>query len=252
MTVQVDDLKAAEEHFRKMKVQYGDCAAAFHKLCSTRSKKEDRVSAFLEMHNSAVEYFGSFDKVVVLGSASGVDKDPAWFTEHGETAINLLETIALHYETAKIKADDLELAGCPPTPSPTAFGATQRIAKKTFPALANKARDRFVRAALPTHGFDTDETDKATAPRLEWRFFVIGCIAFAAAVGMAIWGFSLGDLSPDRRSILIWLMSLASGFSCWFFSGSIRAKLTGWQGIAVSATGGTGVWLLSNFLLFRQ
>lgn len=252
MGVQADDLKLAEERFRELKARCEARAAAFYKLCSTKSKRDDRRTAFWDWHNSAVEFFGSFDKVVVLGSASGVDKDPAWFTEHGETAINLLDTIAKHYETARIKAGDLGLNDCPPTPSKTSFAATQRIAKKTNPTLANEARDRFVRAALPTHGFDTDETDKVTTPLLERRFFVIGCVLLAVAVGMAIWGFSLGTLSPDQRNILLWSLPLASGFGCWSFTGSMSAKMKGWQGFVVSATGGFGVWLLSNFLLFRQ
>jgi hypothetical protein len=68
---------------------------------------------------------------------------------------------------------------------------------------------------------------------------------------MAIWGFSKGDLTPDQLSILLWGLPLASGFGCWTFAGSISAKAKGWHGIAVSATGGFGVWFLTHFLLFR-
>jgi hypothetical protein len=38
----------------------------------------------------------------------------------------------------------------------------------------------------------------------------------------------------------------------WSFSGGIHAKGKGWHGFAIAATGGFGVWMISNFVLFKD
>jgi hypothetical protein len=83
---------------------------------------------------------------------------------------------------------------------------------------------------------------------VNWPWFIVGCIVLCAAFGVFFWAFSLGDLTSSRRFLLMWLLPLASGFACGCFAGSLRAS--GPVGpLAVAATGGFAVWLLSYFLL---
>ncbi len=83
---------------------------------------------------------------------------------------------------------------------------------------------------------------------VSWPGFVIGCILLIAALIAFFWAFWLGHLSPDQRSLLMWLLPLASGFGCGAFAGSLR--VSGPVGsLAVAATGGFAVWLLSYYLL---
>lgn len=146
-----------------------------------------------------------------------------------------------------MKAADCGTINGPPKPSRTAFAGIQRLALRTHRKIAREERDRFVRLKLPTHGFDTEESEKLTDKPMEPRFFYLGCTLLLIAVVLAFWGFSLGELTKDQRTILLWGLPLASGFGSWTFAGGISAKAKGWQGFVISATGGFAVWLLSFF-----
>jgi hypothetical protein len=247
-----DGLVDAEKRFRETKQKYEAQSESFALLCEKRTRAEDRKAGFWTWHNAAVDFFNSFENLLAVGSRTKADQEPTWFTDKAETAINLLETIATHYETAVMKAADCGANDGPPRPSRTAFAGIQRIAMKTHPKLAREERDRFVRLELPTHGFDTDESEKVTDKPMEPRFFYLGCFLLLIAVGMAAWGFSKGDLTADQRGILLWCLPLSSGFGSWTFAGGISAKAKGWQGFVISATGGFAVWVLTFFFLFRQ
>jgi len=252
MADDADGLKGTEKRFQELKDEYRARSTAFLEICSKKSQIEDRRTAFWAWHNAGVDFFNSFERLLTVGAQEKADREPAWFTDKGETAVNLLETISTHYETAAIKAPDLKIPNAPPKPSRTAFAGIQRIAKTTNPKIAKEWRDRFVKLDLPTHGFDTDECSKASDAPMEPRFFYLGCFLLLVAVGMGVWGFSKGDLTPDQRGILLWCLPLSSGFGSWTFAGGIIAKAKGWQGFVISATGGFAVWLLTFFFLFRQ
>jgi hypothetical protein len=81
-----------------------------------------------------------------------------------------------------------------------------------------------------------------------WPWFIVGCVMLLAAIGAFFWAFRLGNLTPSQHFLLMWLLPLTSGFAAGCFVGSLKA--TGPIGkIAVTATGGFAVWLLSFFLL---
>jgi hypothetical protein len=83
-------------------------------------------------------------------------------------------------------------------------------------------------------------------------FFVVGAVAFIAALVFAIWGFGIGDLTDDRRQILRWIFSIAAGFAAGAFAGGLTVRLANniaW-GLAASATGGPAVWLITFSSLF--
>lgn len=71
------------------------------------------------------------------------------------------------------------------------------------------------------------------------------------AIAFAAWGFSIGELTRDQRTILLWVLPLASGVGAASFAGGIAAKLDGLiPGVAITAAGGFAVWCLSFFFLF--
>lgn len=247
-----DGLVAAEKRFQDSKQRYETQSESFAVLCEKRSRAEDRKTEFWSWHNAAVDFFNSFENLIAVGARTKADQEPTWFTDKAETAVNLLETIATHYETAAMKAAECGADNGPPKPSRTAFAGIQRLAQKTHPKLAREGRDHFIRLGLPTHGFDTDESEKMTDKPMEPRFFYLGCALLLIAVVLAFWGFSLGELKQDQRRILVWGLPLASGFGSWTFAGGISAKAKSWQGFVISATGGFAVWLLTFFFLFWQ
>ncbi|MCC6361103.1 MAG: hypothetical protein IT450_20365 [Phycisphaerales bacterium] len=100
----------------------------------------------------------------------------------------------------------------------------------------------------------TDESHDPTGPSsypIEFRRFVVGCVLLAIGVLFAVWGFSIGSLSDDRRRILLWVLPLASGFAATAFAGSLSVKARELvPGVLIAATGGFGVWLVTFFFLF--
>jgi hypothetical protein len=84
-----------------------------------------------------------------------------------------------------------------------------------------------------------------------WIRYVVGAFLTLVAVGFAIWGFLAVELSEDRRRILVWVLPLCSGFAAFAFAGSLSVSSKEfWPGVAIAATGGFGVWLLTFFFLF--
>jgi hypothetical protein len=241
-----------EKNLQELRGRFKESSESYRELNDRRSRKEDRLKAFHAFHSAAIEFFNAHDRVSAVGARVNADKNPTWYTDRAETAVNLLDTICKHYQAVYDRSADFQLNPATFRPSITAFANIQRIAMSTHPDIARRYRDEFARLNLPTHGFDKDESERPQQHTLEWRFFFLGCFILLVAIGMALWGFSHGDLSKDQRNILLWILPLASGFSAWSFAGSLSVKGKGWQGFAIAATGGFGVWLLSHFVLFRQ
>ena len=84
-----------------------------------------------------------------------------------------------------------------------------------------------------------------------WPWFILGCFLLLAAFVAFFWSFALGELTHDRRMLLMWILPLASGFACGCFSGSVSTS--GKVGLAVTATGGFAVWIaFDKGTSFRQ
>src|SRR5205823_10265595 len=57
-----------------------------------------------------------------------------------------------------------------------------------------------------------------------WPWFILGCFLLLVAVVAFFWGFALGELTPARRFLLMWILPLASAFACGCFSGAMSAS----------------------------
>ena len=89
------------------------------------------------------------------------------------------------------------------------------------------------------------------ASKMNYRWFSFGVLMFLIAIGFGIWGFKLGKLTDDQRKILVFILPLASGFACGAFKGAINVQTSGWKDqLAVAATGGFAVWLVTTIVLF--
>ena len=86
---------------------------------------------------------------------------------------------------------------------------------------------------------------------IDLRFFVLGCAFLAAVLALVVWAFSKTELADHQRQLLRWALPLASGFLVGSFVGSLTVHSKGFApGLAATATGGFGVWLLTFFVLF--
>lgn len=86
--------------------------------------------------------------------------------------------------------------------------------------------------------------------KVNWPFFIVGCVLLLAALAAFFWGFALGTLTASQRFLLLWLLPLASGFACGCFAGSLH--VTGKIGtLATAATGGFAIWVLTFYGLPR-
>lgn len=82
-------------------------------------------------------------------------------------------------------------------------------------------------------------------PRVERRYFAVGCAFSTIALALAIWAFKLGTLSSDQRALVRILLSAAIGFAAGSFVGSLAVESKRLApGLVTTATGGFGVWLL--------
>ena len=242
------ELVDLENQIATLRTQYQQAGLAYVDLLAKKSKKEDRRTAFWTWHNAGIAFFNSHDKIIPVASKLKADHDATWYTDRAETAVNLMETICLHYHGLWERCMEFGIDKQTLRPSLTAYANLQRITLDTHPDIAKKYRDEFVKQNLPTHGFDKNASEKPLG--LDLKYFVLGCVAFAVALGFGIWGFQLRDLSYDQRNIFRAFMSIASGFASWCFSGSF--SITGnhpvWK-LLITATGGFGVWFASNFFM---
>ncbi len=146
----------SEHEFTALYEAYNDRCDTFQSLSAKHRKGRSIEQAFWGWHNSAVALFNAFEKIISLGAITGADQNLIWFSDKADTAVNLLEIIALHFETVRIKVEEMKLKEGFPQPSPTAFASIQRLANRSSPEHATMFRSRFVAIGLPTHGFDKD------------------------------------------------------------------------------------------------
>lgn len=248
------ELADVDEQIPALRADYENATVAFTTLVAGRSKREDRLAAFNAWHRAGLTLFNAHDRIIALGSLLKADLNPTWYTDRAETAANVLEVVCQHYETVSQWVDDLKLAAHSLRPSPTAFANMQRLVEETHPEIARKLRQDHVKLNLPTHGFDTPASEKPVATQsIEWRFFWVGCGFAVFSILIAAWGFSLGTLTPDQRFILRWIFPIASAFASGSFTGAFVAgsKKFLWS-LAVAATGGFAVWLLTNLFLLSE
>ncbi len=71
-------------------------------------------------------------------------------------------------------------------------------------------------------------------------------------VGLVIWAFAIGNLTPDRREILRWGLPIASAIAAGSFTGGIRVTKSVLGHLGVAATGGFAVWLITFYVLFSH
>jgi hypothetical protein len=242
-------LMQLEQKLPDLKEQYRRSMEVLLTFYQKRSKIEEKRAAFWACHNAGVAFFNAHEKVICDGALLKADLNPTWYTDRAETAANVLETVCLHYETLYEKAPDVKVDVKHLKPSMTAFAGMQRIVKQNLSQLAGPLRDHFVRAGLPTHGFDTDESVKSSHT-IEPRFFAVGVVCFLFGLAMVVWAFQLGNLTKDQRFLLQWLLPLVGAFMSASFTGSISATGNRLKyGIIVAATGGFAVWCLTYLML---
>jgi hypothetical protein len=246
------DIIELERQLPALKQAYERSMQAFLALPQDPAHTTQRREAMQVWHAAGVEYFNAFERLISLGSLSGADKDGTWYTDKAETAANLLETIEIHYRALFVKADELHVPRGLFKPSLKAYSNMQRLVKETDGEHATQLRVRFNTTGIPTHGFDKDGSEKPGTHGIEWRYFYVGCAAGVAALGLAFWGFGLQEMRPHQYFILRWLFPVASGFSSGSFVGSfVTGSKRFWWTLTVTATGGFGVWLLTNLFLLK-
>lgn len=233
-----------EREYAERRARYKEVMEEF--LADAGADTVTKQSRLREFHQAGVACFNAFEKSIPWSSLLRADDDTDWYTEKGETAANLLGTIAKHFQVIQTKASEAGLSSsdCPP-PSPTAYAAMQRIAKDVVPGEADKLREKFISLDLPTHGFDHAAKEK---PRMStWQKIigvVLGSILIAVSLVLAIC-----FPSPTRFQFFVFRTVLALG------AAGFAAVITGFlhvegrfKRITVSAGAGLGVWVIVYFV----
>src|ERR1044071_4523525 len=110
-----------EKQLPGLKSAYESAMRAFLTHPQDQARVTPRRVALQTYHAAAVEYFNTYERLISLGALCGADREPAWYTDKAETALNLLDTIQLHYRSLAAKADELPLPRDILKPSPTAY-----------------------------------------------------------------------------------------------------------------------------------
>jgi hypothetical protein len=163
MSTPQEQFDALESAIPELKKAYREKMYAFLSLPQSGIKVEAVRHALLEWHQTAVDYFNAFERSISLAALVGADKDPTWYTERAETAANLLGVIVMHFKAVGEKAEDLSIPREQFRPSIGAFASMQRLVRRHNAGVAREIRTQFASSGLPTHGFDTDETNKPEA-----------------------------------------------------------------------------------------
>jgi hypothetical protein len=241
--------ESLDAKLRTVAERYRDAQRDYHAL-PHQTPKDNRVQSLHAWNDAADDYFTCCVAVIFT------EQPRTPHTGNASHAADWLQTAADHYGALRHEIEERKLGvdfeGC--KPSLLKFAGLQRLVREAEPQVAIHLRNRFITVGLPTFGFDESSPVEPEGPRIERRrWFVFGCLMFAVAVGFAAWGFYLETLSDSRRNILLWILPLSSGFAAGAFAGSItaRARQPG-PGLAIVATGGFAVWLLTSFLLFPR
>jgi hypothetical protein len=196
-----------------------------------------RVDALYAWNDVAKDYFSkAADEFLEQNNLSANSGNPSY-------AEGVLKDLAEHHAAIGQAARQLGIDPRTLVPPFIKFTELQAYLHEKEPQIASALRNRFIEVGLPTYGFE----DK-TSQGLESRWFILGCVLLLFAVALVLWGFSLGTLTWDRQRLLVWALPLASGFSAAAFAGSIYTQARNWiPGIAITATGGFAVWLITFF-----
>jgi hypothetical protein len=230
-------------------------AAEFAAMPQGNAHLTQRRQGLLAWHGAASSYFNACDDFTAQNGKGAADAQAA---ARGNTdfAVAVLDEAEECYQRIFAAADALKVDRRHVTPSRSRFVNMQRLVKQKNPREAELIRDRFAHCGLPCTGFETEDDPwrgggtVGPTETVEWRYFSVGLVLLAAALGFGGWGFHLANLTPDQRLILLWILPLASGFGAGAFAGGISAKARGLiPGVIITATGGFAVWLLTYLLL---
>ncbi len=129
--------------------------------------------------------------------------------------------------------------------------ALRRPGKARMEAQRLKPQDPEPVLPAELQGLGTSKGQRNRMQHTDKKYFVVGCVLSVFVAGLVTWAFALGTLTPDQRTIMRVLLSLFSGFAAGSFVGAFTVKARGLiPGVAATATGGFGVWLLTAFVMF--
>jgi hypothetical protein len=226
-----------EDHIQKARVSWHEARRKYESLGAKSDNEQARIQALHEWNATANDLFL---KQADSFLATQPDNENSWNVTYAERVLNEL---AGHHAAVGKAATQLGLEPKALLPPFIKFKRLQSFVLAKEPEIAQSLRNRFITLGLPTYGFEP-------AGGLEWKRFSLGCALLFVAVGLMIWGFSLGTLTQDQRRLLVWLLPLASGFAVCAFAGSLSARTS--HGIFVSAAGSFAIWTITFFYLFPE
>ncbi len=211
-----------EREYADRRTRYAEVMKAF--LADADNEAANMQRRLYEFHEAGVACFNAAERTIPWSSLLKADADSDWYTDKGETAANLLGTIAKHFQVIQTKASKAGLSSSvfPPSPSPTAYAAMQRIAKAVVPEEADRLREQFVSLDLPTHGFDHGAKEKPRMPTWQKVTGVCFGITFIAVIlAVAIY---VPTPTPFQTYVFRTVLALAAGACVTMLSGFFKLE----------------------------
>lgn len=204
-------------------------------MAFTSSKSKDN---FIDCIIKGNSYFNEAEKIVGNSKLQGKHNDGLWVTDLAESCEAILESYLFYIEFIKSNHEEMGLSY--KSPELHACSSMQRMVKMYCgKESSNNLRDRFVKANLPTKGFDVAHRDDIAAGN---KYITLGIgfvfVILSFVISMVIDNPSEFKMFIIRSTFAVGCAALAS-----FIPGWINVNIKGY----VKAGGAIAIILIFYF-----
>lgn len=184
------------------------------------------------------DYFNEAERLISDSKIQGKHNDGLWVTDRAESCESILETYLLYIDFLKTQSEKFNFPYQPP--SLHACSSMQRMVKMYCKKKSsNSLRERFLKADLPTKGFDVKHRDDIE-PSNHYITLIIGGVLIALSFFSAM---LIDNPSALKVFMIRGLFAVGCSACSSFIPGWLNINLNGY----LKAGGAIGVLLIFYF-----
>ncbi|EIY4993520.1 hypothetical protein ML021_003096 [Klebsiella quasipneumoniae] len=218
----------------KLSVKKALFISSVRKFLSTKNKDN-----FIDCMINGTAYFNEAERMVGNSKLQGKHNDGLWVTDLAESCEAILDSYLLHIDFIKSHYEDM-MGESYTLPNLHAFSSMQRMVRMYCGnESASRLRERFVKANLPTKGFDVAHRDDIDVAN---KYITLGIGAVLVILSFA---FAMLMDNPSQFKIFIIRSTFAVGCAALasFVPGWINVNVKGY----IKAGGAIAIILIFYF-----